>query len=76
MNSPAHIHRSTITADSITRGTITGRAVREMTLAPLHRSGFRRRAAAHANTARDIARSAYEDIVGPHQQTHRGDTNA
>ncbi|MGP9682024.1 hypothetical protein [Brachybacterium sp. AOP3-A1-3] len=24
-----------------------------------------------ALTARDIARSAYEDVVGPHPQTHR-----
>lgn len=30
----------------------------------------------HENTARDIARSAYEDVVGPHDQTHRGDPNA
>lgn len=24
--------------------------------------------------SRDIARAAYEDVVGPHQQTHRKDT--
>lgn len=26
------------------------------------------------STARDIARSAYENVVGPHAQTHRKET--
>lgn len=35
--------------------------------------GRRRSYPTERNTARDIARGAYENVIGPHTQTHRRD---
>lgn len=36
--------------------------------------GRRRAAITDQSSARDIARGVYEDVIGPHQQTHRLET--